>query len=69
MYYYIKRVLNSNLSNMNFKNFFKENNINPNSKIGLEITKVYDDTQNKLRKDLDSLKEKVVEIATRDFGR
>ena len=50
---------------------FKEKNIEPNSKIGLELLKVYNDTHDKLKlelEDLEDLKTQVVDIATNDFN-
>lgn len=42
-----------------FEDFFKEHNIDPKSDIGLELTKEYDKTQNKL---LDSLEDKTRDV-------
>ncbi len=47
---------------------FKEKNINPNSKVGLELLKVYNDTHDKLKLELEDLKTQVVDIATNDFN-
>ena len=46
---------------------FKEKNIEPNSEIGLELLKVYNDTQDELKLELENLKTQVVDIATNDF--
>ncbi len=46
---------------------FKEKNIKPNSKVGLELLKVYNETQDKLKMELEDLKTQVVDIATNDF--
>ena len=47
---------------------FKEKQIDPNSKVGLELLKVYNDTQDKLKIELEELKTQVVDIATNDFN-
>ena len=60
---------------------FKEKNIEPNSEIGLELLKIYNDTHDKLKLELENLKIKdelklkleelktqVVDIATNDFN-
>ena len=47
---------------------FKEKQIDPNSKIGNELLKVYNETQDKLKMELEDLKTKVVDIATNDFN-
>ncbi len=47
---------------------FKEKNIDPNSKVGIELLKVYNDTHDKLKLDLEDLKTQVVDIATNDFN-
>ena len=47
---------------------FREKNIDPNSKVGLELLKVYNDTHDKLKLELEDLKTQVVDIATNDFN-
>ena len=47
---------------------YREKNINPNSKVGLELLKVYNDTHDKLKLELEELKTQVVDIATNDFN-
>ncbi len=47
---------------------FREKNIAPNSKIGLETLKVYNDTHDKLKLELEELKTQVVDITNNDFN-
>ncbi len=49
-----------------FKLFLKEKNIDPKSKVGIEIFKEYNKTQDKLKKELESLKNKVNDIILND---
>ena len=49
-----------------YKVFLKEKNIDPKSKVGIEIFKEYNKTQDKLKKELESLKNKVNDIILND---
>ena len=49
------------------EDLFKEKNLDPNSEIGLALLKVYNDTQDELKLELENLKTQVVDIATNDF--
>ncbi len=62
----IENKISNNKTTLN--ELFKEKNIDPNSKVGLELLKVYNDTHDKLKLDLEDLKTQVVDIATNDFN-
>ena len=49
-------------------NFLKEKGYNRDSGIGKELVKIYNDTQDKLNKELEGLKSQVVDIAISDFN-
>ena len=61
----IKNKLDNNKNE--FEQLIKEKNIPIDSKLYKELFKVYNDTQDKLKQDLEELKSKVVDIATKDF--
>ncbi len=47
---------------------FKEKGYDRDSGIGKELVKIYNDTQDKLNKELEGLKSQVVDIAISDFN-
>ena len=54
--------------NNEFEQLIKEKNIPIDSKLYKELLSVYNQTQDKLKQDLEELKSKVVDIATKDFA-
>ena len=49
------------------KQFLKEQNIDPKSKEGIGIFKEYNKIQDKLKKELENLKSKVIDISNNDI--
>ena len=64
------RELNIKIDNNKntLEDLFKNKNIDPNSKVGLELLEIYNNTQDKLKIELEELKTQVVDIATNDFN-
>ena len=60
----IEKIFNNEKT---LKNFLKEQNIDPKSKEGIGIFKEYNKIQDKLKKELENLKSKVIDISNNDI--